>query len=360
MPVYAAVDLGTNNCRLLIARQASDTFRVIDAFSRTVRLGAGVKAHGTLSDRAMQRTIDALKICASKIKRRQATHVRAIATEACRLASNGEAFLQRVKSETDIDLEIITPAEEAELAAAGCAPLVDPACDVALVFDIGGGSTELIWLDLTVATAPGEALPIAAWTSLPVGVVTLSERYRGKPNGPTTSTERAAAPGGFEDPAIFEQMVSEVRSLIRDFAGAEAFRPAFDRARAHLIGNSGTVTTLAGVHLDLDRYDRDRVDGAWLNLADLTALTADLQAMGARGRARHPCIGADRADLLVPGCAILQAIQAEWPAKRVRVADRGLREGMLLDLMQRGRSSRVVPPRARLNAAEPAPPRRRR
>jgi exopolyphosphatase/guanosine-5'-triphosphate,3'-diphosphate pyrophosphatase len=321
---FAALDLGTNNCRLLVAKPVGEGFKVIDAFSRTVRLGEGLSKDGSLTQEAMDRAIEALKVCAQKMIRRGVTRAHCIATEACRTAHNGASFIERAEKETGLTLDVISTAQEARFAAAGCAPLLDRSCDKALVFDIGGGSTELIWLDL-IPLRQGKSEPvIAAWTSIPFGVVTLAEQYHQK-----------ADYNGRAEIDVYREMVDLVRSTIDNFAEAEPFYTTFESGRAHLIGNSGTVTTLAAVHLGLRRYDRSRVDGVWVNSQEMTDLVKNLSEIGISGRAESPCIGEDRADLLLPGCAILTAIQEAWPSERMRVADRGLREGILLALMDK-------------------------
>lgn len=311
---YAALDLGTNNCRLLIARPHLDGFQVIDAYSRIVRLGEGLSRSGLLADGAMVRAIEALNVCADKMRRRAVTRARAVTTEACRRALNGSDFLQRVVGETGLKLEVITPAEEARLAMAGCVPLLDYHHRHALIFDIGGGSTELMWLQLG---QPDEKPKLAAWTSLPVGVVTLAEHW----GGLTVSNE------------IYEGMVAEVGGLLAPFETAHGIAAQVANAPTQLLGTSGTVTTLAGVHLDLKRYDRARVDGLWIDDSALEQAIYKLRGMDYEGRAQHPCIGKERADLVIAGCAILEAIRRAWPATRLRIADRGVREGILNYLM---------------------------
>jgi len=318
--VYAALDLGTNNCRLLVAQPTRRAFRVVDAFSRIVRLGEGVTHSRRLSDGAIERAVEALGVCRDKMRARGVTRRRLIATEACRIAENGEAFLTRVREATGLDLEIVNRETEARLAVAGCATLVDQAASGVIVFDIGGGSTELVLL------TPGERgfrnafsvqKHVSAWTSLPIGVVTLSERFG----------------GGEIDRPMFEAMVAHVIDCLDPFARKVAARTAFHSQKVHLLGTSGTVTTICGVHLGLDRYDRRRVDGTWMGHDDVIRVTDDLLAMSHSERVDNPCIGTDRADLVLSGCAILEGIRRLWPCDRVRVADRGLREGMLLTLM---------------------------
>jgi exopolyphosphatase/guanosine-5'-triphosphate,3'-diphosphate pyrophosphatase len=323
---FAALDLGTNNCRLLIAAPTARGFRIVDAYSRIVRLGEGLSQSGRLSDAAMERALAALRICADKVRRYEPVRLRAIATQACRSAANGAEFLARVEERTGIALNIISPREEARLSVAGCSNLIDPTADAALVLDVGGGSTELAWLDLRNWT-PGRGPPsIAAWLSIPIGVVTLAERF------PETHGQ---------DAAWFGAMVDAVRSPVAGFASAEPLRELFGAGRAHLVGTSGAITSLAGLHLRLPRYDRSKVDGLWMTRAECEDVRARLCALTTKERAAQPCIGPDRADLVLAGAAILEAVQAVWPCERVRVADRGLREGLLISLMnERRRRSR--------------------
>ena len=311
--VYAALDLGTNNCRLLIACPTEDGFRVVDSFSRIVRLGEGISATGYISEAAIERAIAALAICRDKIKSRKARRLRLIATEACRAASNAEGFRDRVAAETGIRLEVIDRETEAALAVIGCSPLLDPRGRGAILFDIGGGSTELVRIERDPSMR--EATPrIRAWMSIPLGVVTLAEHFGGRD---VTAQSYAA-------------MIAEVASHVAPFA-AEHSRDLTDM---HLLGTSGTVTTLAGVHLNLHRYDRRRVDGIWMKDAEITTTIARLLRMNYHERAANHCISVERADLVLAGCAILDAIRNAFPLPRLRVADRGLREGMLVEMMR--------------------------
>jgi len=317
-PVYAALDLGTNNCRLLVAIPGRPgQFRVIDAFSRIVRLGEGLTASGRLSQAAMDRAVEALKVCADKLSTRDVRRQRLIATEACRSAANGEEFLARVAEETGLSLEIINRETEARLAVSGCGSLVERGTDAVVLFDIGGGSSEIALIDVSQRRSPRLASHIVAWTSLPVGVVSLAERFGGR----EVTAESFAA------------MVADVEGMLEKFADRARLGALAQGARFHLLGTSGTVTTLAGVHLGLERYDRRYVDGLWMSAPEVDRMTAKLLSWSFPERVANPCIGADRADLVLAGCAILEAIRKVWPAERLRVADRGLREGMLSELM---------------------------
>lgn len=325
-PVYGALDLGTNNCRLLVARPSRRGFLVIDAFSRIIRLGEGVHRSGCLAETAMSRTIEALKICADKMRRRGVSRSRLIATEACRIASNSGEFIERARRETGLAIEIVSRETEAKLAVSGCASLIDRQCDWALVFDIGGGSSELIWLDLGGFDRPWRRSIydrlevqscIAAWTSLPIGVVSLAERHGGR---------EVTAEG-------YEAMVMDVMAALKDFEAKHNFSKRIANGGAHFLGTSGTVTTIAGIHLGLPVYERSRVDGCWLGATDVRTVSGDLISMSYADRVAQPCIGRERADLVLAGCAILEALLRVWPCQRLRVADRGLREGILATLM---------------------------
>ncbi len=316
-PAYAALDLGTNNCRLLVAEPAPYGFRVMDAFSRIVRLGEGLGFSNRLSENAIERTIEALRVCKGKMQARGANRARLVATEACRLAENGAEFVSRVQEDLGLDLEVVDRRTEAYLAVTGCAALADPKAHSVVIFDIGGGSTEIAWLDGQAASPLSDPTKrIRAWDSLPVGVVTLAERHGG------VDVTRV----------VFESMVEEVSDLLAGFelaAGAAAYTPQF-----HLLGTSGTVTTVGGIHLRLPRYDRRRVDGMWMRDEHVTAVIDDLLDTAFHQRAANPCIGRDRADLVLAGCAILEAIRRAFPSDRLRIADRGLREGILMNLMR--------------------------
>lgn len=311
--VYGALDLGTNNCRLLVATPSRHGFEVLDSFSRIVRLGEGLQSSGELSPAAIDRTIAALKVCAAKLRRSGTTRLRSVATEACRRARNCGSFVDRVAFETGVELEIIDTAEEARLAAGGCAPLLDQRCARALMFDIGGGSTEVMWV-----AVPARGVPqVIDCTSVPFGVVNMAERW-----------------GGYEVTRdTYEAIVEEVRSGLEPFERRHAISRAIREGRVQMLGSSGTVTTVVGIRLDLPRYQRRAVDGQYLGREEIERISERLRAMSYDQRAAHPCIGQERADLVVVGCATLEAICRLWPAERLRVGDRGVREGILLSLM---------------------------
>jgi exopolyphosphatase/guanosine-5'-triphosphate,3'-diphosphate pyrophosphatase len=314
-PLFAALDLGTNNCRLLVGAPRPDGFRVVDSFSRIVRLGEGLARTGELSDAAMERTLDALAACAERLHRRPVRGLAAVATEACRRAVNGAGFLERVARETGLRPRIITAREEAELAMESCAPLLEPADRRAILFDIGGGSTEIAWI------RNGPSPELIGTISLPLGVVTLAERP-----GETCFTE-----GGFHE------VVDEVAARLDAFDRLHCIGHEIRHGGVRLIGTSGTVTTLAGVVLALPRYRRQYVDGLRLDARQADEALGTLFAMGREGLAAHPCIGPERADFVLPGCAVYAAIRRLWRLPELTVADRGLREGMLVRLMRAAR-----------------------
>ena len=311
---YGAIDLGTNNCRLLIARPSEGGFTVIDAFSRIVRLGEGLSRSGELSQDAMDRAVTALGVCAEKLRRRNVSLSRSVATEACRRAANGREFAERVRSETGIALDIIEPHEEARLAVLGCHKLLEPGDGPALIFDIGGGSTELVLIDQEDGTPR-----IRAWWSAPWGVVSLTE------------SEGREALEGPDRLKAYARMRERAR---RAFANFATMLPE-NRKGIRLLGTSGTVTTLASVHLALPAYDRRAVDGLHVPIEAMQKISEMIAGMDYEERSSLPCIGNERADLVVAGCAILEAIIEIWPAKNLGVADRGIREGILRSLMAR-------------------------
>lgn len=322
-PVYGALDLGTNNCRLLLARPNRQGFQIVDAFSRIIRLGEGVSETNYLSHDAMARTIDALQVCSAKLAFHKVNRARLVATQACRAAGNSAHFLESVASKTGLNLEIICQETEAKLAVSGCVPLIDSNCDYALIFDIGGGSSELIWIDIQkIRSDPSmncinaeEA--IVSWISLPVGVVTLAEKFGGK----------------HVDKDVFAKMVAYVKILLDGFANHIHETTDIKNSNIHYLGTSGTVTTLAGVHLSLESYDRQKIDGIWMHTDEVTSVSKRLMNLSFEERSAIPSIGRERADLVMGGCAILEAMLETWPTNQLRVADRGLREGILAKLM---------------------------
>lgn len=323
--LYAALDLGTNNCRLLIAEPTpAGGLRVVDSFSQIVTLGEGLATTGALSEQAMGRAIEALKKCNEKVKKHRPVQARFIATQACRQATNGRAFVADVQRKIGLRMETITPKEEAKYALLGSLDLVDPSHDFALVIDIGGGSTELSWIDAKSAVQRGikgcaQRPPILGWASFPVGVVTLSEGF----------ADRA--------PGWYDRMVEHVAALMRANDAATRFGPLFRAGRGQLIGNSGTVTSLVGVHMGLERYVRSLVDGQWLAREDAVATRRRLHDATPEQRAQEGCLTGGRSELMLPGLAILDAVWTIWPAARLRVGDRGLREGILLSMMHGGK-----------------------
>ncbi len=321
-PAYAALDLGTNNCRLLVAAPAQGGgFRVVDSFSRIVRLGEGLAATGLLSESAMDRAVSALAACAEKLARRSVRGFHAVATEACRRAANGSAFLARVEAETGLRPRVISAREEAELAMESCAPLLEGGDRRALLFDIGGGSTEIAWIRVPprrggAGRQPGAEL--IGYVSLPFGVVTLAERA-----GASCFTEQG-----------FGEVVELVAEHLRRFDRVHCIGQEIRAGGVRLIGTSGTVTTLAGVALALPRYRRPLVDGRTLQACIADQAMGDLFALGRDGLAAHPCVGPERVEFVLPGCAVYAAIRQVWQVPSLTVADRGLREGMLLRMIR--------------------------
>lgn len=334
-PLYAALDLGTNSCRMLIAEPDGAHFNIVDAFSKSVRLGLDLERTGSLSNAGISRTLQALHVCSRKLKKLGVQNSRLVATEACRRAKNGEQFMNRIRNETGLKLEVINPAEEARLAVVSCSPLLEPMAEHVLVVDIGGGSTELVWVDLTdvapedkvkamINLRPGVAdvaeLPgarIVDWISVSLGVATLMQRYSDVQ----------------EDGAKFALMACHFEEELEAFSPYQDLVDPAILSKLQVIGTSGTVTTLGAMHLGLRRYDRNKVDGLRMRAQDVNAVIDRFLELGPEGRRREPGIGNDRADLIMSGSAILQTLLRIWPTESVRVADRGLREGMLFSMM---------------------------
>jgi len=319
-PVFAALDLGTNNCRLLMATQNADgSLRVVDGFSRIVRLGEGLAHTGRLSEGAMARAYQALAACAQRIEAREPIAIGCVATQACRAASNGQVFLNRIEKDLGLKFDVISAEDEARLSVLGCASLLEPQTEHAMIVDIGGGSTEMSWVSPSAVLSAHLDPPILSWGTCPLGVVTLAEDDPEPESG--------------NKQVWYEGLVTRLAETISRVGEAQHLQQAFANGQGDIIGTSGTVTSLAGVFLDLPRYNRSRVDGMWFDVADCRATIAKLLSQTRDQRAANACIGYDRADLVVIGGAILDAVLRVWPAKRVRVADRGLREGVLMRLM---------------------------
>jgi exopolyphosphatase/guanosine-5'-triphosphate,3'-diphosphate pyrophosphatase len=327
--LYAALDLGTNSCRMLIAQPKGNQFHVIDSFSKSVQLGHGLESSGKLSRASMNRTIGALRICKQKLARHNVERMRLVATEACRRARNGPAFLAQIRRETGLILDIITPEEEARLAVISCAPLVSTKTEQLLVVDIGGGSTELVWVDLSNVPkrerpgaimrlhrgfiqdpGPFAAAKVVDWISVPLGVATLREQF----NDVEDDAGRFALMSWF-----FEENLAKFAPYAKEQS----------KTRFQIIGTSGTVTTVAASHLGLRRYDRSKVDGLSMTSDQIDTVIRSYLALGPVGRKLDPRIGKDRQALIMSGAAILQALMRIWPTDRLSVADRGLREGLL-------------------------------
>ena len=327
--LYAALDLGTNSCRMLIAQPKGSQFHVVDSFSKSVQLGTGLEHTGRLSRASMGRTVQALRICQQKLKRHKVKRMRLVATEACRRAHNAGEFIKQVRRETGLDLEIIQPEEEARLAVISCAPLVSTKTEQLLVVDIGGGSTELVWIDLSAVpkrerpraimrlhagfhdrSSPFPAAKVVDWISVPLGVATLRDQFR--------DVE--------DDSARFALMSWFFEENLAEFA---PYKDEQTREGFQIVGTSGTVTTEAASHLGLRRYDRTKVDGLRMTSDQIDKVISGYLRLGPIGRRRDPRIGQDRQALIMSGSAILQALMRVWPTDRLSVADRGLREGLL-------------------------------
>ncbi len=321
-PTIAAIDLGTNSCRLLIAKVEGQSFRVIDSFSRVVRLGEGLHTTNKLTDAAIERTIDALRICQEKIESNKVSHLRAVTTEACRRAENSDDLIKRAVTELGLSITIITAEEEARLALSGCAGVLNSRIPFALAFDIGGGSTEVMWLRINeprrLHRRRFPVIEVLDCISIPYGVVTLCDQYENQSY----------------DPKIYNEIRNNVAGLLKEFSVKNDIALAMERKKIQMIGTSGTVTTLAAISLNLERYDRRMIDGVFLNIPDVHRMSSEIFNMNEDERAKHPCIGVGRTDLVVMGTGILEGICDTWPIDKLRVADRGVREGLLMELIK--------------------------
>jgi exopolyphosphatase/guanosine-5'-triphosphate,3'-diphosphate pyrophosphatase len=320
--VIAAIDLGTTSCRLLVARPEGTSFRVIDSFSRVVRLGEGIQTHNRLQPGAINRTFEALKICRDKISKNYVNKMRAVTTEACRRAENSAELLDCARRDLNINIEVITPLEEARLALSGCAAILDPKIPYAVAFDIGGGSTEIIWLKLMPSSQDQcfgiPTVEVIDCASLPFGVVTLSEIYGSH----------------FGDFGIYQELRKKVANEVQNFSIKNNIQTHIQNGQVQMAGTSGTITTIGAVHLNLPKYDRRFIDGLFLHLKDIHRVSGQLLAMTHLERAQSSCIGPGRADLVLMGTAILEGICDVWALPHLRVADRGVREGILIDLLK--------------------------
>lgn len=317
---YAAIDLGTTCCRLVIASPTPTSFRVIETFSKITRLGEGIINENELSQKAIKRTIAALKICSGVIAEYQPiTKCRFVATAACRRAKNYDEFINRVKKETGLDIEIISTQEEARLAVVGCVPLLNRNITRGLIFDIGGGSTEI---SLARVTSSGKIF-IEGYVSLPYGVVTISEAF---PKDDMTSL-------------AYDTIIERTHNLLKEFDEKFNITEGIKNNEIQTIGTSGTATVLGAIHLNLTRYNRSAVDGISISRQDMYRAINKIKSIGDEGRKKHPCIG-QKADLTIAGCAIIEALSRFWPIMEITIADRGIREGMLLDMMHRSQNKR--------------------
>ncbi len=318
---YAAIDLGTNSCRLVIASPTPSSFRIVETFSKVTRLGEGIINDNELSRPAIRRTISALKVCAGVLEEYAPIYrSRFVATAACRRAKNCPEFIAAVKRETGLNIEIISSKEEARLAVVGCIPLLNRHIKRALIFDIGGGSTEI---SLARVTNSGKTF-IEGFVSLPYGVVTVSEAF----------------PGNEMTELAYDTIVERTQDILKDFEEKFKIKEAIRNQEIQIIGTSGTVTVLGAVHLNLSRYNRSAVDGLSISITDLEKTIAKIKRLGSEGRSKHPCIGSQKSDLTMAGCAIIESLLKYWPISEVTVADRGIREGILLDLIHNGDTHR--------------------
>ncbi|GBQ91956.1 exopolyphosphatase [Asaia krungthepensis NRIC 0535] len=312
----------------MIARRTTHGMQIVDRQNRMVCLGEGLIETGELSSHAMDRAVRTLEAYAARMDGLAALQVRAVATEACRRAMNRDVFLSRVQAETGLSLEIISPREEVELAVEGCRALLhrNPRGGKrAIVFDIGGGSTEVAWLRLTPDTHDHEVVSLV---SLPFGVVTLAEHFGHRRNGGSPGTV-----------ASYEDMVRLVQQPLLAFERVHQISREMQRGDVQMLGTSGTVTTLASMAQNLERYNRHAVDGFLLNSTAAHDAMALVRSTAQGGQAAPAGLSPDRQHYMLPGCAIFDAIHRIWPAEQIIVADRGLRDGMVARMASETRNN---------------------
>lgn len=298
----ATIDLGSNTVRLLVADvEGPGRWRVVAEHQTVTRLGEGLAATGALGEVPMARTLAVVRDYVARGAALGATETRIVATSAVREAANGSVFAAAVERATGWRVRVVSGEDEARLTLLGVRHGVGPLAGPVVVFDIGGGSTEYILAD-------GEQ--VRATASLRLGVVPLAERY---PFPERVDRSRYAA-------LLREVMRQLARELPAEILSA---RPA------HLVGTAGTVTTLAALDLGLPRYDAGRVQGHRLSRAAIERLGARLGSLTVGERAALPCLEPGRADLIVPGVAIVMATLDCLGVDGLTVSDSGLREGIL-------------------------------
>jgi len=311
----ATIDVGSNTVRLLVADAGeASAWRVLDEAQQVTRLGEGLAAAGVLGEAPAARTLAVVRAYAERGRRAGAARVRIVATSAVREAANGRAFAATIERATGVALRVVSGEEEARLTLLGVRRgLGDPA-GALVVCDIGGGSTEYIL---------AEGARVRALASLRLGVVPLAERF--------------AFPEAV-DRARYDALRAEVRGRLE----RELPTPFRGARGARLVGTAGTVTTLAALDLGLARYDAARVQGHRLGRAAVEAQLRRLGALPVAARGALPCLEPGRADLIVPGVAIVQATLDCLGAEALTVSDWGLREGILLDALEGDAGRRVI------------------
>lgn len=318
----AALDLGSNTCRLIIAEVFPDgAFENVEVFSRIVRLGENLSQSNKLQSAAIERAVGALRICSRKIDEHRPLLVRCVATEACRRAQNADYFKKLVRQETKLRLEIIDPNEEAELCLKGCETLLNPRIPYGVVFDIGGGSSEVMWVKLH----EGGDAELLEFISLPFGVVGLSETY------------------GTYTGVVFDDIVHSISDSLKGFHAYADICSLIQENKVQMVGCSGTATTIAALKLNLKAYDREVIDGTIIEQKDIEGIKDLLCAMTPSERAAHPCIGSGRSDLVIPGLSIFAGIYDAFPVSEICVADRGVRDGIIAQLTHEAWNGHKVP-----------------
>ena len=297
---FAAIDLGSTNCRLVIVDIIEDKYKIICSFSEILNLGRNLSFSNEFNDEIIEKTIEIFKIISQKLKYYNVLSYRCVATEACRQSINSDELVKRIHERTNIEIEIIPSKEEARLCLKSCLNHNVNLNDFNLVFDIGGGSTEIIIFDSIYSNKDFDFL------SIPIGVINFSEKVS------LFKTEKVL--GQLEKQMMFFSKKKKIHN-----------------EPISIIGSCGTVTTLCAIHLKLNYYQKSLVDNTLLEIEDLKQTCNFVKRLSSEEKEKHPCIGPQRINLLDNGILILEKILESWPVKRILVSDRGLREGIILD-----------------------------
>lgn len=307
---FAAIDLGSRNCRTIVGCQSkAGAFEYIETYSKSVSLADGVAASKKLSRKSMDRTIEALAFCSKVLSRYAGLTYLAVATDAMRRAENASVFIKRVKRELGLIISIITPQEEAYYAALGCIEVLSLETEIFVVFDIGGGSSEIA----LCRQKSDKDIELIDSLSIPYGVINLLE-----------SKDHLTFSG-------YSNLVQKISDLSRDFLNQYATTLDFVN-NFQCIGTSGTTTTVAALNMNLRFYDREKINDSILQFSEILKTVHYVQSLSEDERKLHPYISQSNEDLVLGGLTILEGIVRGLPASTITVTDRGVRDGVVYAL----------------------------